>query len=176
MTGPEYNPQHPPGPYGGGPQQPPTGPYPPGPQYQPGQYPPGSPPPGGGAYPPPGGAYPPPAPPKKSGAGRVIGGIVGAVIVIGIIIAAVVSQKGNPDSAKVGDCIHHGSGDEVKVVSCTDSSAGYKVVGKVEDKTQTQFDISSDSICKPFQGAESAFWKGKVGKTGYVLCLAPLNR
>jgi hypothetical protein len=172
VTGPEYNPPRPPGPpYGGPPQQaggpyPAAGPYPPGPQYPPG---PGQP---AGGYP----SYPPapPAPQKHTGR-RVVAGLFLLVLAVVIIVVAVKARQGNPDSAVVGDCIHHGSGDNVKVVDCNDASAAYKVVGKVENKTQPQFDLSSDTICKPFPGAESAFWKGKVGSTGYVLCLARIK-
>jgi hypothetical protein len=60
-------------------------------------------------------------------------------------------------------------------VKCTDAKAAYKVVGKVTNQSQVAFNISSARICKPYPGATSAFWKGKVGKSGYVLCLGPVK-
>jgi hypothetical protein len=181
VTGPEYTPPRPPGPPYAGPPQQAAGPYAGPPQQAGGPYPAAGPYPAGPQYPSgpgqPGGAYPPapPAPPKKHAGRRVAAGIFLLVIVVVVVVVAVKARQGNPDSAVVGDCIHHGSGDNVKVVDCKDASAAYKVVGKVENKTQPQFDLSSGTICKPFPGAQSAFWKGKVGSTGYVLCLAPIK-
>lgn len=85
------------------------------------------------------------------------------------------SERGNPDSATVGDCVSHRSGDDIKVVSCGDSKAAFKVMGKVKNKTEPEFDLDSGTICSPFPGAKSAFWKGEVGKAGYVLCMAPVR-
>ncbi len=174
MTAPEYNPPpqnapYPPGP--GGPQGQPGGPQygmPPGPPQ--GQY--GGMPPG-----PPQGQYGmPPAPPQKNlKKRRIISLTILAILVIVGIVFGIKAAKSNPDAAKPGDCVSRGSAEDIKVVDCAGTKAAYKVVGKVEDKTQVQFDLSTASICKPFTGAKSAFWKGKVGEAGYVLCLAPIG-
>jgi hypothetical protein len=103
----------------------------------------------------------------------VVAAVILVVVVVVIGVLAWQSQRSSPDAAVVGDCVSHGSGDDIKVVACTDATAAFKVVGKVQNKTQTDFNLSSESICKPFPGVQSAFWKGKVGSTGYILCLAP---
>lgn len=141
------------------------------PQYgAPQQY---GPPPQPGTPPP---AYGPPAQPKRNkSARRIIALVVLVLVVGGIGIAAYSSSKSSPDAAKVGDCVSKTGDNSVKTVSCGDSSATYKVVGKVEHKTQVDLSLSSASICKPFPTAQSAYWRGEVGKEGYILCLAPLK-
>lgn len=109
------------------------------------------------------------------GARRAIGLIVGLVVVIIVGIVSYVSSKSSPDAAKVGDCVSKTGENSVKTVGCSDSSATYRVVGKVEHKTQLDLSLNSATICKPFPGAESAYWRGKVGQEGYILCLAPLK-
>lgn len=145
-----------------GPQQP----YP-GPPTQPQGYPAGPGAPGAGPQP----GYPP-APPqqKKKFPVRIVVGLVIAAVVIVIVL---VLRQSDPDSAKVGDCMAGSSAENLKVVKCTDAKAQYKVVGKVENKSQTDFSINSAGICKAYPTAESAFWKGERGGKGYVLCLGP---
>jgi hypothetical protein len=126
---------------------------------------------------------PPPA--KKGGAGKVIGIVVGVVVVvivlcIGGIFGIAALNKDNPSNAKVGDCL---AGDDmdsttakpvsnVKIVACTASNAKYKVVGKVDDKTETDFNIDNH-VCDAYPTAKSALWQGETGKKGSVLCLEP---
>jgi hypothetical protein len=163
--GPQYqqNPQYPQNPQNGpGQQYPQNAPgqqYPQNPQYQ-GQQP----------YPP-GPQYgAPAAPPKKRTGLRIFG----ALVVIGIIVVVIfgyLASKKSPDAAKIGDCVSRSGGNDIKIVKCTDAKAAYKVVGKVTGQSQVAFNINSGRICKPYPGTTSAFWKGKVGKSGYVLCL-----
>jgi hypothetical protein len=61
------------------------------------------------------------------------------------------------------------------VVACGSGDAALKVAGKVENKTQAEVSLNSAAICKAFPTATNAYWKGKIGKPGYVLCLAPLK-
>jgi len=144
-----------------GPQQPyPGGPGQPGPQQEyPGQQ----------GYP--GGPVQPPAQPKKRRLGLRIGLTLGVVVVVLIIGFVSKFLTGDPDTAKVGDCMSGSSAENLKVVKCADAKAEFKVVGKVDGKSQTDFNVSSTQICKPFPNAESAFWKGERGGKGYVLCL-----
>lgn len=164
MTGPEYGP--PPGPqYPQNPQFAQNPAYAPGPEYVPNA---------SGAPAPPFGAQP--VMPQKSMKKRRTVALVFLLVLVAVIgFFGYKASKSNPDSAAVGDCVSKGSGsaEDVKKVDCTAATAAYKVVGKVEHKTQVDFNVSSQSICGPFAGAKSAFWKGEVGKAGYVLCLAP---
>jgi hypothetical protein len=147
-----------------GPQQP----YP-GPPTQPQGYPAGPGAPGAGPQP----GYPP-APPqqkKKFPVRIVVGLVIAAVVIVGVFVGK--QLTGDPDTAGVGDCMAGSSAENLKVVKCTDAKAQYKVVGKVENKSQTDFSINSAGICKAYPTAESAFWKGERGGKGYVLCLGP---
>jgi hypothetical protein len=127
------------------------------------------------ATPPP--AYGPPAQPPKRGMARrrIIALVVLVVVLGGIGIASYSSSKSSPDAAKVGDCVSKTGDNSVKKVDCGDTSAAYKVVGKVEHKTQVDLSLNSATICKPFPTAQSAYWRGEVGKEGYILCLAPMK-
>jgi hypothetical protein len=117
----------------------------------------------------------PPAPAGKMRNRRIIALVVLLLVVAGVGIAAWSSSKSSPDAAGVNDCVSKSGSDSVKKVSCSDSSAAYRVVGKVEHKTQVDVSLSSATICKPFPNAQSAYWRGEVGKSGYVLCLAPVK-
>ena len=94
------------------------------------------------------------------------------VLVVGLFGAIWLATRHKPSTAKAGDCVRTTGEDSVETVACTDPSAQYTVVGRVEDQTQTQATLSS---CDAFQGVEQVFWSGEQGGTGYVLCLAPLH-
>ncbi len=182
-------------PYGGQPAQPygePAQPYgqPAQPYGQPGQ-PYGAPPPGapmGGGYGDPNAnPYGPPLPPpKKRGPGRAIGIIVGVVVLLLVVcvggVFAYNSAKKDPGNAKVGNCLEGDKMDSttaqqvnnIKIVDCGSSTANYKVVGVVPNKTETDFDTDQE-ICKAFPTAQSALWQGNAGESGSVLCLEPVT-
>jgi hypothetical protein len=169
-SGSPYGSPQPTSPYGGGGEAP--APYPGGQAPPPGPY--------------PGGPVPPPA--KKGGAGKIIGIIVGVVV---LLIALCVGggaflfnkAKSDPANAKVGNCLAGETMDSttakpvnnIKVVDCNASDAKYKVVGVVENKTETQFN-TDDKICSAYSTAESALWQGTAGKAGSVLCLEPIKK
>lgn len=155
----------------------------------PAQQPFGAPPPGapyGGAEVPapnPYGAIPPAQPPKKRG--KVLGIVIGAVVLllvvcVGGIVAANFLGKDNAANAKVGDCLEGDSMNSttaqqvnhIKIVDCGASTANYKVVGIVSNKTESEFDTNQD-ICKEFPSAQFGLWQGSPGSTGSVLCLEP---
>jgi hypothetical protein len=94
------------------------------------------------------------------------------VVVVGLLGAVWLATRHNPSTAKAGDCVRTTGEDSIETVACDDSSAQFKVVGRVEDQTQTQASLSS---CDAFSSAEQVFWSGEQGGTGYVLCLAPLH-
>jgi hypothetical protein len=166
-----------------GPQQFPNNPqqFPP-PQGQPGQPqfpPPGDPNQAGGFPPPQGGGFSPAPPPQpaRSGGGwkkRVISIVIGLVVLGGVFAATTYFNRDAASKAKVGDCVSQEGSDDLKVVECGSSDADFKVVGRVEDKTQAEAGISA---CGPFveAGAEQAYWEGERGKKGLVLCLGPVS-
>ena len=113
---------------------------------------------------------PPPAPAARRSRGRKIGGIVFTVLVF-VVIAGVswFLRQDDAISAKVGDCLKQTGDNSVEVVACSDAAATLKVVGRVENKTQVEAQISA---CSGIEGAESTYWEGEQGEKGLVLCLA----
>ena len=105
---------------------------------------------------------------------RIVG-IVTIVVVLGLLGAVFLATRHNASTAKVGDCMKQTGENSLEVVKCDDPNAGFKVVGKVENKTQTEAQFSA---CDPFaaQKPESVYWEGESGKTGYVLCLAKTGK
>ena len=101
---------------------------------------------------------------------RIVG-LVTIVVILAILGGVLWATRHNASTAKVGDCMKQTGANSLEVVKCDDPKASFKVVGKVEDKTQTE---ATFSACDPFeaQKPESVYWEGKSGKTGYVLCLA----
>jgi hypothetical protein len=93
------------------------------------------------------------------------------VLVLGIFVAIWFATRHSATYAKVGDCVKQTGTDSVEIVKCDDPSATYKVVGRVDDKTEVEasLDACDDYVS---QGAVSAYWQGTSGGKGMVLCLA----
>lgn len=122
--------------------------------------------------------FPPPEP-KKRGKGRLIVALVAVVVVVIIAIVVWVATRSSPVNAKVGDCLQGSDinstsaqdASGIKIVSCTSTAAKYKVVGKVDNKTKTQFS-TDNNICQAFTTATTALWGQTSGNNGFVLCLS----
>jgi hypothetical protein len=101
--------------------------------------------------------------------------LVTVAVILALLGGVLWATRHNPSTAKVGDCMKQTGTDSLEVVKCDDPKAAYKVVGKVADKTQVEAQFSA---CDAYQAqnAESAYWQGKSGKTGYVLCLAKTGK
>ena len=149
---------------------------PPPPQQSFGQAPPaGQVPPGGqagfGSAPPPQPAQPAEPVPKKRG-GRLVGIVVLLVLVAGIGGAAWWFTRDSATNAQVGDCLagttpEELNADKLKVVPCTQTDAGFKVVERIENKTETE----ANSACTESTEDRWVFWSGKKDSSGTVLCL-----
>lgn len=163
-------------------QQPPPGQYPP-PPGQPGQ-----------PVPPPGqpGAYPPPPPQpgfgaKAGGAAKAVGVSIVVRIVIGIVIIGVLAiggwivknLTGDPDIAKTGDCVTDAvSAEDMKVVDCSDPTAAFKVVKKVDDvvdKGSDQDTIDYNCGIEDESWTQGLYSSDKRGNIDYILCLGPTS-
>jgi hypothetical protein len=172
---PQYPPQYPqnPGqqvPPNAPPQQPYSGA--PGQQYPgaPGQQYPGAP--GQPGQP----GFQPQPPPQKAKSKRAI--ITLAVVVIFVAIVGIVgfiASRDDAKTAKAGDCVEQTGANDLSVVKCDDAKADFKVVGRVEDKLQSEAS-STGHACDAFAETESSYWEGESGKKGIVLCLAPIKK
>lgn len=121
--------------------------------------------------PPSAGATPAPSRAKAAG-GAVLKRILGVLVVVGIGIAFAIFRASGATAPKVGECIDHVGGNEIKVVACTDPAAEMKVVGVVGNQSEAQFD--SDESCKAFPEHMASYFEsgGRGVSNGYVLCLA----
>jgi hypothetical protein len=109
---------------------------------------------------------------RRRGKRRQIVALVVFLVVVAVAFGGIwLGTRHSASTATVGDCVHQTGTDAVTVVACTDPTADFKVVGRVENKTQVDAGLSA---CDPYvdQGAETFYWAGQPGKTGYVLCLA----
>ncbi len=105
-------------------------------------------------------------------------GIAGfiVVLVIALVAAAFVLFGDSPATAEVGSCLSGTTDaaalnpDDMKVVACDDADASYKVIGRVEDKTQQE----SQTACQGVAGTELSLWYGAAGQRGVILCIARL--
>ena len=131
----------------------------------------------GGGFPPPGGqpAGPPapgpaPVPVRRGGGGRrrLVGIVILVLLLAGLVAAGIYFNRDAASKAKVGDCVEQQGTDTLKVVTCDDAKADFKVVGRVENKRQSE----TDSACSQYPDFESSYWEGKSGQKGLVLCLA----
>jgi hypothetical protein len=133
--------------------------------------------------PPPPPFQPQPAPGQPVAPGKVanpqrrqrVVALIALAVVLVLLGGVFWATRHNASTAKVGDCMKQTGTDSLEVVKCDDPKAVFKVVGKVEDKTQVQAQFSA---CDPFeaQKPESVYWQGKQGGTGYVLCLAKTGK
>jgi hypothetical protein len=120
---------------------------------------------------------------KKTGLTKMrLAGLVALVVVAGgWKIYDHISAKSEPASAAVGDCIHMDNSSAVsdsqaardaKKVSCTDPSANYTVVGRVEDSSSNTKCAAAGGGWKdgdPYVAQFSLSTKNK----SWVLCLEP---
>ncbi len=111
---------------------------------------------------------PVPAPARRSKRRQLIVLSVFLVAVVAFFGVVYAATRHNPGAAKVGDCVRQTGADAVQVVDCTDSRAEFKVVGRVENKTEVEASLNA---CDPFAdlGATQAFWSGQAGTPGSVL-------
>jgi hypothetical protein len=137
----------------------------------------------GAAPPPPGqsfGAAPPPPPmpaqPAEPAPKKKKGGVLR--VIVPLVVVAVIAAGGwwftrkEAQNAKVGDCLAGTSPEELNaekltIVPCTQSDAGFKVVERVENKTEAQ----SQSACTESTEDRWVYWYGERGGSGTVLCL-----
>lgn len=145
--------------------------YPPGAGYpqQPGYPPPGAaqPP---GMYPPPAGypadpGLPGPKPPISTNV-KIVMAVLAVMVVAASIAWFVLGGSSDPDDAKVGDCLHWASADDVSIVGCGSDDAQYRVVGRVDD-------TSDVSECAAYRETDQRLYNdGKGGGKQYVLCVS----
>ncbi|WP_145791408.1 LppU/SCO3897 family protein [Kitasatospora atroaurantiaca] len=104
--------------------------------------------------------------------------ILGALIPAILISLIVLVERGDPEFAKVGDCIRNNNAivlpgvddnnPDVEVLSCSDPKAEAKVVGREEDT------IDGRTACQKYPNADG-FFSYKRDSEKYTLCLQSLK-
>ncbi|MDT7728915.1 MAG: hypothetical protein QOI21_5491 [Actinomycetota bacterium] len=107
---------------------------------------------------------------KKGNKGLKIAMAIG-VPLLALALVAVVFRVLTASTGNVGDCFTGDSAD-INSLQSSDCGAGarYKVIGKVDDQSEFQLRVTG-SVCDQFPNADVAFWQGRSGSTGTVLCL-----
>jgi hypothetical protein len=120
----------------------------------------------------------PAEPKKKGGAGKIIGRIALALVILVVVFVGRTFVFGDKaKDAAVGDCIASSADVKVdeetdadaKVVDCASGDAAYTVVGRVEGES----DVKSKSCEKFFKENEEYFVYASGTGSGYLLCLRP---
>jgi hypothetical protein len=99
--------------------------------------------------------------------------LVGSLVVL-LVLAGVgwYLNRDAGENAKVGDCLHQSGTNEVKIVKCDAADADFSVIGKVENKKESE---ATETACAAFPETAASYWWGKAGKDGDVLCLKSLK-
>jgi hypothetical protein len=116
-----------------------------------------------------------PAAKPRRGVNTLVFAVV--VVVVALVLAGgywLFFLKDNPSRANVGDCL---SGTEnpsdvgnIKLVSCSDSSATFKVTQKIGNQPKT----ANDTACAGTDH-DDVYWYGRNDNNGTVLCLLKLK-
>lgn len=117
----------------------------------------------------------PTAQPRRGKRRQVVVLVVLLVLAAGCFGAAWFFTRSAATNANVGDCVKQTGSDSLSIVKCDDPSAAFKVVGRVDGKTQVEATLDA---CEPYvsAGATQVYWQGKEGETGLVLCLAKTGK
>jgi hypothetical protein len=95
--------------------------------------------------------------------------ILGLLVPIAVIALLVWGNMNSVSSADVGQCVRNNgtsSVPKVEVVDCGSSDAQYRIVGRLENS-------SNSEDCAKFDGYTAAYTK-ENGSSSYTLCLAPV--
>jgi hypothetical protein len=84
-------------------------------------------------------------------------------------------HNGNPDNAKVGDCMTWTSGKPAaaQVVSCGNANADRVVLARVNNQPDPTTEAEARKLCAAWPTTLNVFWYGSNKHNGFVLCLAP---
>lgn len=127
-------------------------------------------------------APPPPTPVRSRRTGRIITWAVFAVVIAVGVGWKVHTSLSSPSRAGVGDCLSGTVTDsetvkaanDFKTIACTSSDAKYKVLGKIDNKTEAEFE-GDRTICAAYPDTMGELWGQSSGKNGYVLCLGGVH-
>ncbi len=115
---------------------------------------------------------------------RILGlALVLVLMISGFAAARMYFGRDKVTGAKAGDCLQGNGIDgntdgsrevNLKIVECHSSDAKYRVVGRFENKPESEANTSS-TLCNPYPDTQFIYWEGVPKRKGTILCLA-LNK
>jgi len=123
-----------------------------------------------------------PSPRRKGSLGSWFAGLslTGKIRTVAFVIALIVAPFAiylgldEPNQAEAGDCMAGQSASALRIVECTDPAAQWKVLARLEGKTESDH---TDSACRDHPGtAESFLQDGRRWRKGFILCLGPVGK
>lgn len=133
--------------------------------------------------PPPPPIEPPPLVSRAEAAAARRKGLAGRVTLIllvaglaALVVLGISQARTSAVTAGVGDCLTGGAdATDITKVDCGAPEAGYTVVGKLEDKSELDAQLSA---CDEFADATRVYWEGKrrVTSVGTVLCMKEIPK
>lgn len=106
--------------------------------------------------------------------------ILGVLIPVVLVSLIVLVEKGDPEFAKAGDCIHNSnpivvsgaidSNPDVTVVPCSDPRAEARVVGRKENTDD------GETVCRNSFPDADGYFTYRRGSDKYTLCLHSLKQ
>jgi hypothetical protein len=93
------------------------------------------------------------------------------LVVIAVVVApfAIYAGMDEPNQAKVGDCMAGQSKSDLRTVDCGDPAAQWKVLARLEGKTEADF---NNDACSATAGTQASFYQdGRRLRKGFILCL-----
>ncbi|WP_194235825.1 hypothetical protein [Streptomyces sp. CB01881] len=122
-----------------------------------------------------------PRPPANPGKPVYLRPTILGVLIPAILISLIVLvEKGDPEFAKAGDCIHNknsivlpgaiDSNPDVEVVPCSDARAEARVVGREDDTND------GEGVCRRSFPDADGYFTYKRGSDKYTLCLQSLKQ
>ncbi|MET7402217.1 hypothetical protein ABZS66_52930 [Dactylosporangium sp. NPDC005572] len=95
------------------------------------------------------------------------------LLLAGLVVAFAVLwfvNHNEPVKADAGDCLKGTTADEMEIVDCTSPDAVYTVLGRVEDRSETDAE-SIESVCSQWPEATHDYWRSQKDSKGIVICL-----
>lgn len=116
-----------------------------------------------------------PEAPTTAGRSKVLKYVGLAILIAALVGGGWYLNRDSAENAKVGDCLHEVSANELKIVDCTSADADYSVVGKVGGQASSVASDPNTTVCQAFPDATGLYWWGKSGRKGDVLCFKELK-
>ncbi|WP_147456953.1 LppU/SCO3897 family protein [Micromonospora pisi] len=97
------------------------------------------------------------------------------LLAVAILVAPFAIYLGldEPSQANVGECMAGQSVNDLRTVECTDPAATWRVLDRLDDKTETDYD---NGACGAHPDTAASFYQdGRRFRKGFILCLGAVK-